>query len=329
VKLSVVIPTYKRPESLERLLRSLDAQSLKPDEVLLVSGDEHSIAEDNLIEVIPEINLKFFYTRPSVCVQRNMGIKEAKGTYVALFDDDIELESGYLEKLVKYLEQNQEAKVASGLFLEKRNGQWTAEFPPKSVWSLLYKRIFNHAIWGSINDLEPSAINKVIYSHIRDYYNKKGNDLSSAGWPLVTDLSQTVNPCEIYTLGASVFRRDVIKSHPFDEVLEPSGIGDNYGVALSLNQNKAIMVLNSTYVHHHRESANRMAKSKSYVLRILAMDYFLKKNKRKSPYTHLLLIWSLMGNLIAQILKLELLMVFATLKVTLYLLLGINPYHAK
>jgi len=326
MRLSIVIPTYKRPESLNRLLLSLVNQSFLPDEILVVSGDQDSINESQIRDSVQNLSIEFYYTRPSVCVQRNKGIIQAKGDMIALFDDDIEPESNYLETLVGYLDHHPNSQVACGLFLEKRNNKWTAEFPPQSVLSLLYKRIFHHAVWGSLNDIPNNLFNRGILHQLRKYYADKGNGLTKAGWPLVTDLSEDVNACQIYSLGASIFRAESIKGHLFDEILESSGIGDNYGVSLSLGEDKPIMVLKGTAVQHHKESKNRMLSTKSYVLRILAMDYFLKMNDRKTFYVHILLFWSLIGSLIAQFLKLKLPMALASMKVFIILLLGINPY---
>ena len=326
MRLSVVIPTYKRPESLFRLLRSLNNQSLKPDEVLIVSGDKDSINELIIKENYIDLSIRFFFSNPSVCVQRNKGIEESSGDYICLMDDDVEAESIYLETLVNYLDQNPKSTVACGLFLEYRNNEWTAEFPPKSIMSLWYKRIFYHAVWGNVSKLQSNFLNRRIYSGLQKYYAAIGNGLTEAGWPLVTNLSEDVNACQIYSLGASIFRANQLKSHLFDEILEPSGIGDNYGVSLSLDEVKPISVLKSTYIRHHKEVINRMSTAKSYELRILAMAYFLEVNNMRDRRTHLRLVWSILGNLIAQASKLKLSMAWASIRVFVIILLGTNPY---
>jgi hypothetical protein len=59
---------------------------------------------------------------------------------------------------------------------------------------------------------------------------RKGNHISKAGWPVISDFSGDYFKTPLYSLGASLVRRDWLLRSPFDEVLDRHGIGEHYGV---------------------------------------------------------------------------------------------------
>jgi len=93
--ISVVIPTYERPELLKRLLASIAKQSKQPEEVIVV--DDRSMSQAAYKRVIEEMKsqlpqLVFIAKkeRQGPCHSRNIGIKRARGEWIALVDDDDE-----------------------------------------------------------------------------------------------------------------------------------------------------------------------------------------------------------------------------------------------
>ena len=97
--LSVVIPTFDRPELLHETLRLLAKQSVPPDEVVLVDNGTRpvSIAED----ATRPFALRYFRiaARAGVAQARNFGAAVARGTYVAFLDDDDFWNPDYVERL--------------------------------------------------------------------------------------------------------------------------------------------------------------------------------------------------------------------------------------
>jgi glycosyltransferase involved in cell wall biosynthesis len=86
---SVVIPTYNRANDLKRALNSVQAQTFTNWEVLVV--DNYS--EDNTDEIIasfndPRIKLFKIHNNGVIAASRNMGIREARGEYIAFLDSD-------------------------------------------------------------------------------------------------------------------------------------------------------------------------------------------------------------------------------------------------
>lgn len=101
--ISVVIPTYKRPDRLERLLLSISKQTLLPEEVIIVDDASGMKSEyeacvekfKHSFNSIQYIELEENSGAPTV---RNTGIKLAKNEWIALVDDDDEWLPRKLEK---------------------------------------------------------------------------------------------------------------------------------------------------------------------------------------------------------------------------------------
>lgn len=107
---SVIIPTYKRSEMLERAIRSVKYQTYPNIEILVVDdnepGDEYSKDVSRLIESLHYDNLSLV-TQPkhiNGAAARNAGIRAAKGEYISFLDDDDLILPEKIEKQVKYIE---------------------------------------------------------------------------------------------------------------------------------------------------------------------------------------------------------------------------------
>ncbi len=112
VKVSVIIPTYKRSEDLCRAVDSVLAQTLNDLEVIVV--DDNGIGTEGGIktaEVMAQYsdNDRVVYLQHEVnkngSAARNTGIRAAKGEYVAFLDDDDAFLPERLEKMVARMEQ--------------------------------------------------------------------------------------------------------------------------------------------------------------------------------------------------------------------------------
>ncbi len=94
MSVSIVIPTFKRPDFLERLLASIATQSYKDFEVIVV--DDNSPNKDEYKPVIEKFCEKFplaFFSNHEnrgAPFSRNFGIEKAKFDLIALVDDDDE-----------------------------------------------------------------------------------------------------------------------------------------------------------------------------------------------------------------------------------------------
>jgi glycosyltransferase involved in cell wall biosynthesis len=292
MQISVVIPTCDRKQRLLSLLHHLDQSSYPLHEVIIVdSGSDKLLPAD--YGIFKNIAIRYFESEKSVCRQRNIGIANAEASWIFLCDDDIEPPADYLEKIVAHIDEHREAVAVSGVWLQFENGKWVSEYPVRSNRELVWKYIFQLSIWGKIE-----CGDNFISRRLKKYYRRKGNHISKAGWPVLTDFSGLYFTTPLYSLGASVVRKEWLVKFPYDEILDSHGIGDNYGVAINFPPG-SIHILNNTFVFHHREPLNRLQKPLQYFRRSLALDYFASTNGNLKHVRRINLLWSLKGNLLS------------------------------
>ena len=97
--ISVIIPLYNKEREIEGTLRSVLAQTRRPDEIIVVDdgSTDGSAAKVEALRA-PLVRL---VRQPNAgeCAARNRAIAEARGEYVALLDADDEWEPGFLEEI--------------------------------------------------------------------------------------------------------------------------------------------------------------------------------------------------------------------------------------
>jgi len=321
VPISVVIPTCNRKQRLLDLLQGLDRSSYPLLEVIVVdSGEDRLAAAD--YAVFKNIAIHYTGSEKSVCIQRNTGIRKAKGEWIFLCDDDIEMPADYLQKLTAHCSAHPEAGAVSGRVLQKEGDEWKDSYPVNSAFMLLWTFIFRLGIWGTIrcNGSNP------LLRKVKAYYTRKGNHISKAGWPVITDFSGDYFVCPVFGLGASLIKREWLLQSPYDEVLDRHGIGDNYGVAIDFPP-PGVHVLNNAFVYHHQAAVNRLQRPLQYFRRVLALDYFIKTKKRLQSVKRHWLLWSLAGNLLGFIFVRDGVMAGAAFKTMWRIARGRNPYY--
>lgn len=104
---SVVIPTHNRPELLKRALSSVYAQTYTDFEVIVVDDGDKPRAYDVLGKYLSRQNFAYLETEKDTggSATRNVGIKHAKGEYIAFLDDDDEWLPKKLEMQVPLLKE--------------------------------------------------------------------------------------------------------------------------------------------------------------------------------------------------------------------------------
>jgi glycosyltransferase involved in cell wall biosynthesis len=321
IKISVVIPTCNRPQCLKRCLKSISEQKRLPDEVIIVDSSDEVQDSAALNKEFERLAIKCIHSSRSVCKQRNEGIAAAQCDWIFLCDDDIEIPDNYLLLLKTYLEENELCHVTAGRLTQFENGNWVDQYPPKRMIDVAWRFVFQLSVWGSLAKVRFFPA----FGFMRKWYARRRNDVSLAGWPILTEWDQYVTKTTIYPLGASLVRKQWLMNSPFDPVLDPHGIGDNYGVAINFPNPQSIHVLSSTFARHHLNPENRLKKTLAYYRRLLALHYFLKR-KENSTMRSIWFIWSLFGNLIYFLIKGEGDMRSATWSAIGKIVFGRNPY---
>lgn len=121
IKISVIIASYNRGEQLMRTLRSLLSQTLDKNlwEVVVINNNSSDQTEELFEEFVasnPEAsNMRLFFERKQgLSHARNRGIKESKGEYIAIMDDDEEANTEFVESYMDFFDSHPDAAAAGG-----------------------------------------------------------------------------------------------------------------------------------------------------------------------------------------------------------------------
>lgn len=319
--ISVVIPTCNRKQRLLQLLHNLHRSTHPLREVIIVDSGEDRLTTEDFIP-FQGLSIHYVAAEKSVCIQRNKGIRMAAGEWIFLCDDDIEMPADYLQKIAHHVDAHPEAGAVSGLVMQWVDEEWKANYTIHSSGALVWSYIFQLSLWGEIR----CRTDNFLVRKIADYYQRKGNHITKAGWPVVTDFGGTYFTTPVYGLGASVVKKEWLLRSPYEEVLDRHGMGDNYGVNMGFPET-GVHVLNDAFVYHHREPENRLKRPLQYYRRMLALHYFIKTNNRLTMASKTWLLWSLAGNILTFIRMRDRNMIRAAVKTFWQITWEKNPYY--
>jgi len=143
-KVSVVIPTYKRPEILCRALDSVLKQDYKDYEILIIDdngkGSEIQLATEELLKKkYKDKRIKYNINEKGLGGggARNEGIKKGSGEYIAFLDDDEDWLEGKLSAQVKLMENlGDDTGVIDTGFFNMKSGDKVYHSPEMQGWIL-------------------------------------------------------------------------------------------------------------------------------------------------------------------------------------------------
>ena len=119
--ISVIIPVYNRCRLIDRAIKSVLGQTIPPDEIIVIDDGSTDGTDEVIKNSYPDVILLKQENRGVSCA-RNNGIKNAKGTWVALLDSDDEWLPVKLEKQLLALQENSSNKICHTDEIWIRNG---------------------------------------------------------------------------------------------------------------------------------------------------------------------------------------------------------------
>lgn len=105
---SVVIPNWNGKRFLTGVLDSLAKQSYKQVEVIVVDNGSHDGSVEFIRDNYPFVRLALYEKNTGFAVAVNRGIRESKGEYIALINNDTVLEDEFIAELVKGMHEHPE-----------------------------------------------------------------------------------------------------------------------------------------------------------------------------------------------------------------------------
>ena len=140
-KISIVTPTFQRPDEIRAFLASIRLQSLQPFEIVIVDGltGARSETADVVEEIKKDYPVPINYIRHTggTAIQRNVGIDAAQGDYIAFIDDDVRLDPEFLLNVFRVFSADVDRKVG-GVVGYRRNQFFRLDDSQRWRW---YKRL--------------------------------------------------------------------------------------------------------------------------------------------------------------------------------------------
>jgi GT2 family glycosyltransferase len=120
-RVTIVVLSHNRPDLLARALRSIAHQSHENREVVVVdNASEASERIRSLVAGFDEVRLVANATNRGFTGGMNQGLAEARGDYIYLTEDDIELDRECIAELVRYLVAHPDVALAGPVMWNKQ-----------------------------------------------------------------------------------------------------------------------------------------------------------------------------------------------------------------
>ena len=250
---SLIICTYKRPQSLLTLLQSVKQQTLYPNEILIVDGSPDD-ATQLMLSQNSFPNLKYFKVKDKdrgLTKQRNYGIARVSkvSEVVCFLDDDTVLKSEYFDEVINVFEKNLEITGVGGVAINEN--KWFK----KDLTSR-----YNKNIYYELNDF---VIKEASRNKIRNYLGLQSDknpgimpEFShgrTCGYPL------DGNNYEVDLLiGMSMsFRKGVTENISFSTYFEGYGLYEDADFSIRALQFGKNVICTKAQLEHHHDAAGR------------------------------------------------------------------------
>ena len=250
---NLIVCTYKRAESLLRLLRSVQTQSLYPDRILIIDGSP-DMKTGKMLAANQFVNLEYFkvdeYDR-GLTKQRNYGIKRLKSDceIVCFLDDDVILEKDFFREIIRVFNAKHEALAVSGYITNDTNWQKTNEADGVrdghftfDGWSRTEGSRFGmRRKFGLAPDKAPGIMPD--FSH----------GYSVAFLPPTNKIYEV----EMLMGGVSSYRTKIFKELSFSEYFEGYGLYEDADFSLRLAKKGKLFVNAAARLEHHHDPGGR------------------------------------------------------------------------
>lgn len=260
MKICCIVCTKDRPVDLKNLLESINRQTRKPDQFIIVDGSDDPIK--HVLDGFPGINFDYLTVRPPGLVkQRNAGVKLVRPDmdWVGFMDDDLVLEDECIENLAKFIEEKPAVK-GIGLVINNQ---------PTSNENLLFK--IYHGVF--LTDKRPGGL-----------MTKSG--MASGIRPVKED--QQVD--WLYG-GATFWNKDVFKEFKFDEWFSGVGYLEDVDFSYGVSRKYPLMLASTARCFHYFHPVKKEKLINHGAWHFVAWWYFASKYH----FNKLLVLWSMVG----------------------------------
>jgi len=187
-EISAIITTFNRANFLKKAIRSALNQTFKDFELLILDNNSTDETE-TVVKGFPDKKIKYIKHRPlNISQARNLGIKEAKGKYIAFLDDDDDWLPNKLKDQIEIFKKEKDPEVMmiyGGFIRTYANSKKTEKYIPQSKGKITATLLWQKdPVTGSASN---PLIKKEIFKKIGGYDEKV---LTGEDWEFYLRLSK-------------------------------------------------------------------------------------------------------------------------------------------
>jgi len=257
LEISVIICTKNRSDDFQETIASLARQRRLPEELIVVDASDQFGIENYLTDSELPFKFQYFHTAPGLTYQRNYGIQRSNGSLLFFFDDDVILETDYIECVHKLFESDRDHRVGAvgGRILESK----PINRIPFRIWLLnlryeMFRLIFLETRMGN-------------------------GKFRFSGMPTHPHDLDTSKYVECLSGCCMAFRREVFVKVGFDENLKGYAVMEDADISKQLlNAGYLIYYEASAVLEHKTSLQDRLNEKELAETRVVNYVYLFRKN---------------------------------------------------
>jgi GT2 family glycosyltransferase len=198
--ISVVIPTYNRPDDLKQTLDVLLKRSKILNEIVIVdqSIDDRT---KKLIDSFKNKKLKYVFSKiPSITIARNVGVKNSskRSKLIFFIDDDVSVSDNFFKEVLKVFNEHKEAKGVAAQYVVNniKTTNFIEDFA-KKIFFLSFPEKNRARMVSAYGNTYPAVLTKVInvewfpgvnMAYKREIFSEQHFDENLLGYTLAEDI---------------------------------------------------------------------------------------------------------------------------------------------
>ncbi len=278
MKISLIICTYKRPQAVCDLLRSVEKQEILPFEVLVIDGSPDTSTQNAVSTRHFKLNLHYVKVSAEergLTRQRNVGITQVNPLceIIAFLDDDIELTPGYFKHILETYQSYPEAVGVGGLDIKANDWQPLDEVEHYSSFSTYTfdgwvmqepARYKIRKAFGLLSRLPPGKI--PLFSHGRSTLPPSGNTYE----------------VEHFMGGIASYKKILFQKIVFSNYFEGYGLYEDMDFTVRASRLGKLYINTAAQVLHHHDPGGRPNQFK-YGQMVVRNGWYVWRLKHSSP----------------------------------------------
>ena len=276
-RVSVVIPTFNRADDLSQALNAIVSQSIVPFEVIVVDDS----LDDKTKKLLEAMSGAFsdrgstlrYVKNPrerGVGISRNVGIETAQGDIVQFTDDDVILQPGFFETVLKVYRNHPDAVGVQGHLIIDPEA-----YNPDSMYNTLRKMF------------------------CLSYTTHRGCRVLRSFKTTYPVKGKGADPCEWMSGCSQSFRREALGDIRNDERMKRYSAGDDLDISYNVwrhSGGRLYLSFDARVLHKEAQIARSSSNRMLYIDSIYSY-YLFRKNVPRSVLSSAAYYWSRLGQL--------------------------------